>query len=228
MLPLRTFWLLPRRVCVFPLCACAFPLRACTFPLCACTFPLCAPTFSKSVCTGPLRRYSRASAPARSPGSDLECFRVLCPPDFPVPGRCSCATRPRFLPYLPVRPSTRFGTFPPVRRGQRFVSPGPGGFHLFQAVKKHRDPDGITALFAGRRSQLEYFRFLIPVFPNREPGAGACGLKERSGGVSALLLFKKNRSKRCNACSDVAEKEGFEPSKPLRVYMISNHAPSTN
>ncbi len=26
----------------------------------------------------------------------------------------------------------------------------------------------------------------------------------------------------------VAEKEGFEPSKPVKVYMISNHAPSTN
>ena len=179
MLPLRTFWLLPRRVCVFPLCACTFPLRA--------------PTFSKSVCTGPLRRYSCASAPARSPGSDLECFRVLCPPDFPVPGRCSCATRPRFLPYLPARPPAHFrpsGALP-------CFLPGADGASAFQiravfsqTAKKHRDPDGITALFAGRRSQLEYFRFLIPVFPNREPGAGACGLKERSGGVSALLLFK--------------------------------------
>jgi len=26
----------------------------------------------------------------------------------------------------------------------------------------------------------------------------------------------------------MAEKKGFEPLKPLQVYMISNHAPSTN
>lgn len=179
MLPLRTFWLLPRRVCVFPLCACAFPLRACTFPLCACTFPLCActfplcaPTFSKSVCTGPLRRYSRASAPARSPGSDLECFRVLCPPDFTVPGRCSCATRPRFLPYLPVRPPAHFrpsGALPCFLPG----ADGASAFQIravfFQTAKKHRDPDGITVLFHVRHLPFGYVRFQIPVFPNRRP-----------------------------------------------------------
>ena len=26
----------------------------------------------------------------------------------------------------------------------------------------------------------------------------------------------------------LAEKKGFEPLKPVKVYMISNHAPSTN
>ena len=26
----------------------------------------------------------------------------------------------------------------------------------------------------------------------------------------------------------LAEKEGFEPSRPVKAYMISNHAPSTN
>ena len=28
--------------------------------------------------------------------------------------------------------------------------------------------------------------------------------------------------------SPLAEKEGFEPSRPVKAYMISNHAPSTN
>ena len=46
--------------------------------------------------------------------------------------------------------------------------------------------------------------------PKSQPSVSGCDLERRSSGVSALT-FKKSRSKRYIACSDVAQRVGFEP-----------------
>ena len=46
--------------------------------------------------------------------------------------------------------------------------------------------------------------------PAKKPRRSAAGIRAKQG------------------FSELAEKKGFEPLRPVKAYMISNHAPSTN
>ena len=46
--------------------------------------------------------------------------------------------------------------------------------------------------------------------------------------ANGLIISKiKNKSEQSELCSDMAEKEGFEPSRRVNAYTISSRAPST-